>query len=131
MLWLDSLYPTDAPPERPGVARGTCDTSSGVPSVVEEEYPDSHVIFSNIKVGPIGSTFGSGSNNGGGGDNDGGNNDGGNNDGGNNDGGNNGGGGGGVAQQWAQCGGSGWTGPTQCASPYTCTEVNEWYYQCQ
>ncbi|KAF8653235.1 hypothetical protein AX16_004064 [Volvariella volvacea WC 439] len=36
-----------------------------------------------------------------------------------------------VASPWQQCGGSGWTGPTVCASPYTCVQVNEWYYQCQ
>lgn len=28
----------------------------------------------------------------------------------------------GVAQQWAQCGGIGFTGPTTCASPYVCTK---------
>ena len=27
-----------------------------------------------------------------------------------------------VAQQWAQCGGNGFTGPTTCASPYVCTK---------
>lgn len=37
---------------------------------------------------------------------------------------------GGVAQHWEQCGGNGWTGPTTCASPYTCTTLNEWYSQC-
>lgn len=37
---------------------------------------------------------------------------------------------GGVAQHWEQCGGNGWTGPTTCASPYTCTTVNQWYSQC-
>lgn len=37
---------------------------------------------------------------------------------------------GGVAQHWEQCGGNGWTGPTTCASPYTCTKLNEWYSQC-
>lgn len=36
----------------------------------------------------------------------------------------------GGAQHWGQCGGSGWTGPTGCVSPYTCTKVNNWYYQC-
>ena len=29
MLWLDSTYPTDADPSKPGIARGTCSTSSG------------------------------------------------------------------------------------------------------
>ncbi|CAI0641642.1 unnamed protein product [Colletotrichum noveboracense] len=57
MLWLDSTYPTDK--TGLGTARGTCSTSSGVPADVESQAPDSTVIFSNIKVGPIGSTFNS------------------------------------------------------------------------
>ncbi|EAL85420.1 hypothetical protein KXX16_005429 [Aspergillus fumigatus] len=36
----------------------------------------------------------------------------------------------GVAEHWGQCGGNGWTGPTACASGYTCTVINEWYSQC-
>ncbi|KAK2601319.1 hypothetical protein N8I77_010777 [Diaporthe amygdali] len=36
----------------------------------------------------------------------------------------------GVAQQWAQCGGTGWTGPTACASPFVCTKQNDYYWQC-
>ncbi|TFY80677.1 hypothetical protein EWM64_g3334 [Hericium alpestre] len=35
MLWLDSDYPTDVPATNPGVARGTCATTSGVPADVE------------------------------------------------------------------------------------------------
>lgn len=35
MLWLDSSYPVSADTSKPGVARGTCATSSGVPSDVE------------------------------------------------------------------------------------------------
>jgi len=57
MLWLDSTFPTDADPEKPGIARGTCATTSGVPEEVEAESPDATVIYSNIKFGPIGSTF--------------------------------------------------------------------------
>ncbi|KAG8916704.1 hypothetical protein FRC00_014498 [Tulasnella sp. 408] len=34
------------------------------------------------------------------------------------------------ASHYAQCGGSGWTGPTTCVSPYVCTYSNEWYSQC-
>ncbi|RMJ28091.1 fCBD [Aspergillus sp. HF37] len=41
------------------------------------------------------------------------------------------GGSGGKAQRWEQCGGSGWTGPTQCVSPHTCQKLNEFYSQCQ
>ncbi|KAJ7078045.1 glycoside hydrolase superfamily [Mycena belliarum] len=37
---------------------------------------------------------------------------------------------GGTAAHWAQCGGQGWTGPTVCASPFTCTVSNEFYSQC-
>lgn len=34
------------------------------------------------------------------------------------------------AQHWEQCGGNGWTGPTACAVPWTCTKLNDWYWQC-
>ena len=36
----------------------------------------------------------------------------------------------GLAGQWAQCGGKGWTGPIVCVTPYTCTLSNDWYSQC-
>jgi cellulose 1,4-beta-cellobiosidase len=57
MLWLDSTYPTDADPAKPGIARGTCPTDSGKPDDVETNEPNSQVTFSNIKFGPINSTF--------------------------------------------------------------------------
>ena len=64
-------------PSKPGVARGPCPTSSGVPSglftllclhffvyiflfaitEVEEQQADATVTWSNIGYGPIGSTF--------------------------------------------------------------------------
>lgn len=56
MLWLDSNYPANGDPSKPGVARGPCPTSSGVPSDVEAQQPDATVKFSNIRFGPIGST---------------------------------------------------------------------------
>ena len=31
---------------------------------------------------------------------------------------------------WGQCGGISWTGPTACASSYTCSRLNEYYSQC-
>ncbi|GJD01314.1 Pectin lyase [Colletotrichum higginsianum IMI 349063] len=34
------------------------------------------------------------------------------------------------AQQWGQCGGNGWTGPTACAAGTSCVVQNEWYSQC-
>ncbi|KAH7130444.1 exoglucanase-like protein 1 precursor [Dendryphion nanum] len=57
MLWLDSTFPTDKDPEAPGVARGTCSIDSGKPEDVERDSPGATVIYSNIKFGPIGSTF--------------------------------------------------------------------------
>jgi cellulose 1,4-beta-cellobiosidase len=119
MLWLDSTYPAND--TNPGAYRGSCPITSGVPSEVEANYPNSSVTFSNIKIGHIGSTFGAST-----------------------------GGasstmpattssvaassiaasGTGLAQHWGQCGGIGWTGPTQCVSPYTCQVGNPWYSQC-
>ncbi|KAL4998261.1 putative 1,4-beta-D-glucan cellobiohydrolase A [Aspergillus recurvatus] len=57
MMWLDSSYPTDADPSQPGVARGTCEHGAGDPDVVESQHADASVTFSNIKFGPVGSTF--------------------------------------------------------------------------
>ena len=57
MLWLDSSYPPDKSPSAPGVTRGTCPTSSGVPDQVENQYPNADVTYSNIKYGEIGSTY--------------------------------------------------------------------------
>jgi cellulose 1,4-beta-cellobiosidase len=59
MLWLDSTYPITA--TAPGAARGTCAVTSGVPADVEAQAPKSSVTFSNIKFGPINSTFAAGS----------------------------------------------------------------------
>ncbi|KDQ28893.1 glycoside hydrolase family 7 protein [Pleurotus ostreatus PC15] len=57
MLWLDSNYPLDKSASAPGVARGTCATTSGEPKDVESQSPNAQVIFSNIKYGDIGSTY--------------------------------------------------------------------------
>jgi cellulose 1,4-beta-cellobiosidase len=60
MLWLDGeTYPTDATAGSPGVARGTCATSSGDPDTIEAASGSAAVTYSNIKVGPIGSTYSS------------------------------------------------------------------------
>lgn len=56
MLWLDSTYPTTK--TGAGGPRGTCSTSSGVPASVEASSPNAYVVYSNIKVGAINSTFG-------------------------------------------------------------------------
>ncbi|PVG00368.1 cellulose 1,4-beta-cellobiosidase precursor [Serendipita vermifera] len=55
MLWLDSTYPTDS--TKPGAARGTCDTSSGKPEDVESQQANAQVIYSNIKVGDLNTTY--------------------------------------------------------------------------
>ena len=129
MLWLDSTYPTTASSTTPGAARGSCDISSGEPADVEANHANAYVIYSNIKVGPLGSTFSS-SKPGSGttttsttttsttttsttttstttttGSNTG-------------------------AAHYAQCGGKNWTGATTCASPYTCQKQTDYYSQC-
>ncbi|KAI0165661.1 glycoside hydrolase family 7 protein [Xylariaceae sp. FL1272] len=55
MLWLDSTYPVGS--TDPGSARGTCSSTSGVPATVESESASASVKYSNIKFGPINSTF--------------------------------------------------------------------------
>jgi len=57
MLWLDSLYPINGTATKPGIARGACATTSGVPSQVESQYPNAYVKYGNIKYGDIGSTY--------------------------------------------------------------------------
>ncbi|CAE6400526.1 hypothetical protein ACGC1H_000146 [Rhizoctonia solani] len=116
MLWLDSNYPLDRPATQPGTARGTCSTTSGDPKDVEAQSPNASVTFSNIRFGDIGSTYGAGSTpvtptvpatspapsptSGSG-----------------------------TVPLYGQCGGSGYTGPTTCASG-TCKATNQWYSQC-
>lgn len=55
MLWLDSTYPVDK--TTIGGPRGTCSTSSGKPSDVESQYPNSSVKYGDIRVGDIGTTY--------------------------------------------------------------------------
>ncbi|CAE6459644.1 unnamed protein product [Rhizoctonia solani] len=113
MLWLDSNYPLDRDASKPGVARGTCSNTSGNPQPLEIDSPNSSVTFSNIRFGDIGSTYTST---------------------------------GttttssaalvmttsppGTVLRYGQCGGQGWTGPTACVLPYTCTYINQWHSQC-
>lgn len=118
MEWLDSDYPTDKDATAPGVARGTCSSTSGLPATVESVSSSASVTFSNIKFGDIGSTFtGTG-------------------------------GAApppgstvstgptgtapppsqtstvGTVAQYGQCGGTGFTGATACVAPFTCHVVN-------
>ncbi|KAG6610702.1 putative glycosyl hydrolase family 7 protein [Phytophthora cinnamomi] len=55
-LWLDSDYPVTASASKPGVSRGTCAKTSGVPKEVIAKQADATVQFSNIRIGDIGST---------------------------------------------------------------------------
>jgi len=57
MLWLDSNYPTDVSTSQPGIIRGPCSTSSGVPSDVESQNASASVKYSNIRIGELGSTY--------------------------------------------------------------------------
>ncbi|ETS86893.1 hypothetical protein PFICI_00721 [Pestalotiopsis fici W106-1] len=36
-----------------------------------------------------------------------------------------------LVNQWGQCGGSGYTGPTQCKPPYTCVRSSVWWSDCR
>ncbi|KAG5650266.1 hypothetical protein H0H81_012792 [Sphagnurus paluster] len=57
MLWLDSSYPTTSDPSKPGIKRGTCATTSGAPTDVENSAANASVTYSNIRFGDIGSTY--------------------------------------------------------------------------
>lgn len=130
LLWLDSTYPVTGDPAKPGNARGTCSTSSGVPAEVEANSPNSYVVYSNIKTGPFNSTFAGGSapvvsssssttlvtstktststsasstttaSPGG------------------------------TIAHYGQCGGQNWAGATACVSPWTCVKQNDFFSQC-
>ncbi|KAE8354892.1 putative 1,4-beta-D-glucan cellobiohydrolase A [Aspergillus coremiiformis] len=57
MMWLDSVYPEGADRNSPGAVRGTCEPGVGEPQRVEAQFGSATVTYSNIKFGPIGSTF--------------------------------------------------------------------------
>jgi cellulose 1,4-beta-cellobiosidase len=129
MLWLDSDYPTTKAATSPGVARGTCATSSGAPAAVEAASPNAFVTYANIKWGDINSTYTGTTTSTTGtvhtttttgtvhtttttahtttttGSSS-------------------------CSAHWGQCAGMTYTGPTCCVSPYTCTFSNPWYSQC-
>jgi len=56
MLWLDSDM-GKGDHSTPGVARGPCETTSGLPADVRAKYPDASTTYSNIMYGEIGSTY--------------------------------------------------------------------------
>ena len=57
MLWLDGVFPPGEDATIPGIERGPCPADSGIPSQVEELYGNAVAKVSNIKFGPIGSTY--------------------------------------------------------------------------
>lgn len=114
MIWLDAYDPYPVNKSAPwGAARGTCDQDSGNSTVVEAEHGDSYVIYSDIRIGEIGSTVPSTptppspptpptptptpST---------------------------------CADPFTQCGGQGWTGVTCCPTGYKCEPQNIYYSQC-
>ncbi|KAK7032441.1 hypothetical protein VNI00_012999 [Paramarasmius palmivorus] len=50
--WMDGVFPADGDLSKPGVVRGPCVYQGG------GKYIDGSVVFSDIRVGPIGSTYG-------------------------------------------------------------------------
>jgi len=56
MLWLDAKYPIDGTCDQPGVCRGSCPVTSGVPADVEKDLANATIHFSDIKYGKIGTT---------------------------------------------------------------------------
>ncbi|CAK4676840.1 unnamed protein product [Aphanomyces euteiches] len=132
-LWLDSTYPVDKSPSVPGVGRGPCPTTSGVPADVLAQSGGATVKYGNIRVGSLGSTTSVKPN------------------------------psssvptsapsssapstsapttrpssapstsvpSSGAVGAWGQCGGGSYSGPTSCVSGYTCKAYSEWYSQC-
>ncbi|KAJ6516788.1 cellulase [Mycena vitilis] len=117
MFWLDGLEGSN--PSAPGALRGNCTTANSVSD------PSASVVFSNIKVGDLNSTFTGAST----------------------------GSGsttsapptstsasspptstssapGSTQTHYGQCGGQFYSGPTVCASPYACQASNPYYSQC-
>ncbi|KAF7314729.1 Glucanase [Mycena kentingensis (nom. inval.)] len=123
MLWLDAPYPPTKSPSAPGVTRGTCSPNSGAPTQVESQSPNAQVIYSNIKFGPIGSTFNQGSaqtatsGTGSGGPTSTSTGSGGTST-------------GGTVPEFGQCGGQNYNGPTQCVSGTNCVQLNPFFFQC-
>ena len=56
MNWLDSTWPLENP-DAPGAKRGGCSPEAGKPATVRSSSASAKVIYSNIKWGPIGSTY--------------------------------------------------------------------------
>ena len=60
MIWLDATDPYPVPKGKHGAKRGTCSQGSGNPKLVEDKYPHSNVLYSNIRYGELDTTYGTG-----------------------------------------------------------------------
>merc|ERR1719471_2468355 len=64
MHWLDAATPLDHPEthplSKPGVRRGPCAADAGDPLVLRSQHADAYVVYKNIRVGEIDSTYGEG-----------------------------------------------------------------------
>jgi len=58
MIWLDATDPY--PATKAGALRGTCNQTSGNATLVEKNHPDAYVLYSDVRYGEIGSTYGAG-----------------------------------------------------------------------
>jgi len=56
MIWLDAADPY--PPTKAGALRGSCNQTSGNSSFVEKYHADAYVLFSDVRYGEIGTTYG-------------------------------------------------------------------------
>ena len=58
MLWLDSDYPPDIPPNtQPGISRGPCSQCTYSPELLEGHYAGASVIFKNIRIARVGDDY--------------------------------------------------------------------------
>merc|ERR1711988_484894 len=62
MIWLDATDPMPPKGKSPkaGALRGSCNQTSGNASIVEKAHPNAYVIYSDVRYGEIGSTYGPG-----------------------------------------------------------------------
>jgi cellulose 1,4-beta-cellobiosidase len=57
MQWLDGTFPVGANKSSPGVERGPCSATVGMPANIQKNNGDAAVVFSKIRTGDIGSTY--------------------------------------------------------------------------
>jgi cellulose 1,4-beta-cellobiosidase len=60
MIWLDAQDPYPVPAGKAGALRGTCNQTSGNYTNLEKYHADAYVLYSDVRYGEIGSTYGPG-----------------------------------------------------------------------